>query len=221
MPRKPRRTTVVPDAPHHIILRGNNRRRLFSGPADYHRFLHFLLDASRKYGCPLHALCLMPNHVHLLVHCDGADSLGSFVKHFAQRYAQYRNKRRGASGKLFEERYISLPVTSEDQLATLTAYIDLNPVRANIAPGGRPEAYRWSTAKLHLGLGRVPSALRQLWVPTDWFLGLGPDELDRAEAYSRLLGDAVRRDEVPRIHQDPAVLAHGRRVERPDRTRAT
>ncbi len=220
MPRESRRTTIIPGTPHHVILRGNNRRRLFSGPRDYLRFLQMLLDAQRKYRCLIHSVCLMPNHVHLMVTADDATSLGLFVKHFAQRYAQYRNKTRNGSGKLFEQRFVAIAVTDEAQLATLTAYIDLNPVRAGIVSKDALQTYRWSTAGLHLGTERVPNALRLLWTPTSWFANLGSNDQERRGAYANLLTRVLERDEVPQINRDPASPADSRRLERPDRTRA-
>jgi hypothetical protein len=37
-----RRRIAIPRQPHHVILRGNNRRRLFSCPVDYRFFPGFL-----------------------------------------------------------------------------------------------------------------------------------------------------------------------------------
>ena len=52
---------------YHVIFRGNNRREIFSSPADFEKFLTML--AVRKSRLPffLYAYYLMTNHVHLLI----------------------------------------------------------------------------------------------------------------------------------------------------------
>src|SRR5690348_13876250 len=117
---------IVPDHPHHVILRGNNRRRLFSYPNDYFAFVRYLGDALEKHGGLLHALTLMTNHIHMLL--TPGESLPKLVHSMSMRHAQRRNRQRDSSGKLFEERYHSFPILGEGQLALTTAYIENNPV---------------------------------------------------------------------------------------------
>jgi len=131
MPRTAR--TILPGIPHHVILRGNNRRKLFSYPRDYSHMLHLMGRQIDTNDLALNAFCLMSNHVHLLATPAEETVLARFVKGVAQRYAQIRNRRLQASGKLFEERYYSKAIQSEAHLALATAYIDLNPVRAGIS----------------------------------------------------------------------------------------
>ncbi|HEY7955508.1 MAG TPA: transposase, partial [Polyangia bacterium] len=121
---------VAPGLPHHVILRGNNRRRLFSYPSDYQRFLYYLERGLRDVGCWMHAAALMTNHVHLILSPPDRRALSDCVRAFSQRYAQYRNRRKNASGKLFEQRFAAFPILHERQLAVTTVYVDLNPQRA-------------------------------------------------------------------------------------------
>ncbi len=65
MARQPR--FVLPNQPHHIIQRGNNRQVIFCATTDHQHFLEKLLSASQKHECKIHAYVLMSNHVHLLV----------------------------------------------------------------------------------------------------------------------------------------------------------
>jgi len=176
------------------MLRGNNRRRLFSYQPDYRRMLGFIEDALSLYPVLLHALVLMANHLHLIVTPAGAPALAGFVKSFAQRYAQYRNRRRGSTGKLFEQRYLSKTVPDERYLATLTAYVELNPVRAGLAED--PFAYPWSTYPLHAGLagGMVPP---RMWTPSDWYLSLGDTWQERGDRFSLWTRDLDERSLSP------------------------
>lgn len=209
---------VVPGYPHHVITRGNNRRRLFSSFADYQFFIACVARAKRLSGCLIHAIALMVNHVHALVTPPTPDALPRFVRSFSQRYAQVRNKKRGATGKLFEQRYISVLIDDEVGMARATAYVDLNAFRASLVAD--PLGHPWSTFALHANrpeLSRIP---RAIWTPSGWYLGLGSTPNARAAAYCELaieLATAARAtaiaDRIDRIGQ---AAASRRRLERPD-----
>ena len=68
--------------------------------------------------------------------------LGLFLKELKLRVTFYMNKRLNRSGTLWEGRYKSVLVEDcERALLTISAYIDLNPVRAGLVE--KPEDYRW------------------------------------------------------------------------------
>jgi REP element-mobilizing transposase RayT len=162
----------------------------------------------------------MANHVHLIVTSADADALSHFVKLTAQRYAQARNLRRDGSGKLFEERYRCLPILTDAQLAAATAYIDLNAYRAHLVEDFA--AHRWSTYRLHAGLpdSAVPA---DLWTPSAWYLSLGATPAVRAARYrdfAAVCGALYRVAEAATPAEAEASPGYGRRLERPDRTRA-
>jgi putative transposase len=214
---------VLPGCPHHVVHRGNNRRRLFSYPRDYYLFLRLLWSAAEKTGSRIHALCLMANHIHLIVTPAATRALAAFVKSFAQRYAQLRNGERSASGKLFEERFWSEPLKTTFLLAAVTMYIDRNPVTAGLKP--EPELYRWSSYRIHAGLGDPEKAIAALCTPTDWYRSLGSSIEERAAEYEQLFqlysATALARaqDEFFRKIERRTGL-YTRRLERPDRTGA-
>ncbi|MGB8329242.1 MAG: transposase [Polyangiales bacterium] len=215
MPRAARQ--VIEGIPHHVVLRGNNRRRLFSYPRDYLFFVGLMDRHLVSTGVNAHALCLMPNHVHLLMTPFDAGALSSFVQRVAQRYSQVRNKRFAATGKLFEQRFYSKPIASESHLAVATAYIDLNPVRAHLVDeGGR---YAWSTYRVHCGLGSPTRGLVNLWTPSGWYLSLGKDPNARAAAYRTWIAHCRDRETWDEIRRDPPA-PHGPGPTRPDRSRA-
>ncbi len=93
-------------------------------------------------------LCLMSNHVHLVVVPERADSLAVLFRRVHGAYAQAVNASLGRSGHLWQNRFYSCPL-SERHLWIALRYVEANPVRAGVAP--RPELYRWSSAAVHLG----------------------------------------------------------------------
>lgn len=201
------------------MLRGNNRRRLFSYPRENRFFLSRLLQGSEKHRVPVHATMLMTNHVHLIVTPSDHVQLSRFVRYFAQRYAQFRNRSRGATGKLFEQRYKCVPIISEEQMAITTAYVELNPVRAEIC--SEPEAYRWSTYHQHAGYRAREPLISELWSPSDWYRSLGNDPNEQAAAFRDWFAVYRARDDWSQVYRGPEAEVDRKRFERPNRSSAT
>jgi putative transposase len=77
-----------------------------------------------------------------------------FMKMLKQRFSHWFNRRFKRKGTLWEERFRSVLVEGAGSaLATIAAYIDLNPVRAGMV--GDPKEYRWSGYAEAAGGGRL------------------------------------------------------------------
>jgi REP element-mobilizing transposase RayT len=126
---------------YHVIVRGNQRQKTFTAESDYQGYIERLARYRKKYDYVLHAYCLMPNHVHLLVE-SSEQPLAKFMQGLQQSYSQYFNKRHGKSGHVFEGRYKAIICQKDPYLLELIRYIHLNPVRAGIVKS--PERYRYS-----------------------------------------------------------------------------
>lgn len=69
--------------------------------------------------------------------------ISTFMQQLKQRFTQWFNRKHNRVGTLWEERFKSVLVEGAGcALATMAAYIDLNPVRAGLVKD--PEDYRWS-----------------------------------------------------------------------------
>jgi putative transposase len=117
---------------------------------------------------------------------DEVDGCARLMKSIGQLYAQYVNRTYERCGSLWESRFKSCLVQSEDYVLACHRYIELNPVRAGLAR--RADEYEWSSYRVnakgeksglltaheeYLRLGRTPSerqaAYRELFalVPAD------------------------------------------------------
>ncbi|NIP97013.1 MAG: chemotaxis protein CheW, partial [Akkermansiaceae bacterium] len=93
--------------------------------------------------------------------------LSQFMKTLKQRFTQWFNKRHGRRGTLWEDRFKSVIVQDGYAARVISAYIDLNPVRAGIVEN--PARYRWcgyaealvGKAPARAGIERVMSELEQ------------------------------------------------------------
>jgi len=74
--------------------------------------------------------------------CATMWDVSGFLQRLKQRFTQWFNRHHGRKGTLWEERFKSVLVEGAgDPLATVAAYIDLNPVRAGLVDD--PKDYRW------------------------------------------------------------------------------
>ena len=127
---------------NHIILRGVNKKSIFLDDSDRRKFLKCLLIAHEKSDFILHAYCLMDNHVHMLIQAN-TEPLGETVKRFAVSYAAYFNRKYDRVGHLFQDRFRSVPVETEDSYLRVVRYILQNPVKAGVC--SHVADYRWSS----------------------------------------------------------------------------
>jgi len=139
MARRPR--LIAPGLLYHVIARGNQKRKTFLDGRDYQAYLERMGRYRRRYGYTIHAYCLMPNHVHLLIE-SSEQPLGKFMQGLQQTYSQYFNLRYRKIGHVFQGRYKAIVCQQDEYLLELIRYIHLNPVRAGMVKS--PEGYLYS-----------------------------------------------------------------------------
>ena len=126
------------------MLRGINRQRIFEDDEDRERFLEILKKAREKDGFDLIAWCLMPNHVHLLIH-ENAVKLETIFRRIGSTYVYWYNGKYERTGHLFQDRFKSEPVEDDTYFLTVIRYIHQNPVKAGLCE--KPEDYAYSSLK--------------------------------------------------------------------------
>ena len=150
MARKPR--VEFEGAFYHVIVRGNQRQKIFRDNADRVVYLKRVERYRQRYGFTVYAYILMSNHVHLLLETDKV-SLSKIMQGIQVTYTQYYNRRHRTVGHLFQGRYKAILSDRDAYLLELVRYIHLNPAR--LRSGQNPWRYRWSSHRAYLG-ERVP-----------------------------------------------------------------
>ncbi|MBU3612629.1 transposase [Polynucleobacter sp. MG-27-Goln-C1] len=145
--------TIIPGQAMHVMVRGNNREVLFFNDADRRIYLDWLREAAKQFGSAVHAFALMPNHVHLLMTPQNADSLAKTMQSLGRRYAQYFNQQHHRSGTIWEGRYRS-SLIDPDYFLRCQRYIELNPVRAGFESS--PQDSTWTSFASHIGGNAEP-----------------------------------------------------------------
>ena len=142
MPRRERKKSST--GIYHITQRGINKQRIFEEPEDFEKYLSCLAEVKKISGFKLYAYCLMDNHVHLLIK-EGLEPLAQVFKRLGVRYVFWYNKKYQRSGHLYQDRFRSVPIETDEYFITVLAYIYQNPVKAGIC--ANPEDYNWSSLK--------------------------------------------------------------------------
>lgn len=187
MARLPR--LVIPQQPHHVIQRGNDRQLIFRDAADYGIFLGWLREAAKQFHVAIHAYVLMSNHLHLLASPTDNLGLARMMQWVGRHYVPYFNHKYERTGTLWQGRFKTAVIDSERYFLTCSRYIELNPVRAGMLHN--PAEYAWSSYQHHIGLRTDPLITDH---PLYWALGNTPFE--REAAYKALTEQGLTSDEL-------------------------
>jgi putative transposase len=124
--------------------------------------------------------------------------LAEFMKGLLQRFSQWFNRAHSRSGTLWEDRFKSVIVEDGVAARTMSAYIDLNPVRAGMVRD--PADYRWSSYGEAVGGGKKGNGKK------------AREGLARAYFCDRGVGfDAGKWREVSRLYRRMMGLALGKK----------
>jgi len=91
------------------------------------------LNQAKEYCVEIIAYCLMPNHFHFLLQQITENGISSFMLKFSDSYTRYFNTKNKRIGPIFQGRFKSVRVESEQQLLHVSRYIHLNPYSSGIA----------------------------------------------------------------------------------------
>ena len=163
--------------PQHIVQTGHNRLPCFFDDEDYQFYLKSLRTASDQYQVEIHAYVLLPNSIQIIATPRIDKGISSMMQSLGRRYVQYVNHRYKRSGTLWEGRYKSSLIDSENYLLTCYRYVELRPLHLGLVEN--LEEYPWSSYHHHCGE-------KKDWLIQDHrlFNALGDKDDERCNAYS-------------------------------------
>lgn len=148
-----RKTEFTEGEYYHIYNRGVDKRAIFGDKNDLDRFLKGMMEfntvdpigslyahsfkkskkvrknqlrSSTPKLVEFVCYCLNPNHFHFLIRQETGRGVEQFIHRLSTGYTNYFNHRYKRSGSLFQGRYKSIHVSSNEYLLYLSAYINLN-----------------------------------------------------------------------------------------------
>ena len=105
------------------------------------QFIKYSQD--KKNRIQIIAYCIMPTHLHLILIQSKEDEISKFMQNILNSYSRYFNTKYKRKGPLWETRFKTVEIESDEQLLHLTRYIHLNPVTAYLC--GKPEEWAMSS----------------------------------------------------------------------------
>lgn len=143
MPRRPR--LVAGGLAYHILNRRAGRLPLFEKAADYAAFESILEEAHDRTGIRIASYCLMPNHWHLLLWPRQGDDLSEALRWITVTHSQrwHAHRHSSGTGPVYQGRFKSFPVQTDEHFLTVARYIERNALRARLVM--QAEHWRWSS----------------------------------------------------------------------------
>ena len=173
----------------HVLNRAVARLPLFEKEDDYAAFDRVLEEALDRHPTRLLAYAVMPNHWHLLLWPAAEGELTAFTRwlthtHTMRWHAHHHTE---GTGHLYQGRFKSFPVQSDEHFYAVARYIEQNPVRAGLVD--RADQWRWSSAWRRRHGDDVQQAALASWPlprPDDWGRTLSRSQpLSEIEAIQR------------------------------------
>jgi REP element-mobilizing transposase RayT len=143
---------------YHLMNRGADRQDIFSSDDDRLVAEQHLGDLVARDLLEIHAYAFMDNHFHMVVRSPCGE-LSTAMHRFGSEYARWYNRRHRRDGPLFRNRFISVPVTSDEQFLTASRYVHRNPLA--MVPPAKLAAYRWSSLGAYLERRDAPAWLER------------------------------------------------------------
>ena len=119
--------------------------RLFRKAADFAAMEQVLEEAVQRTRTRLLAYCLMSNHWHLLLWPKEDGELSEVMRWLTVTHTQrwHANHHTAGTGPVYQGRFKSFPVESDDHLLTVARYVERNPLRAKVVEHAAD--WQWSS----------------------------------------------------------------------------
>ncbi|MBS0184492.1 MAG: transposase [Nitrospira sp.] len=130
---------------YHVLNRRVGRLPLFENAPDYLAFEKILAEAQAHSRLRIAAYCLMPNHWHLLLWPRQDGELSEIMRWITVPHTQrwHAHHHTAGTGPLYQGRFRSFPVQTDEHFLTVARYVERNALRAKLVR--RAEDWQWSS----------------------------------------------------------------------------
>ncbi len=148
---------------YHVWNRSVGRMKLFSQDCDFLAFERVLAEAQERHPIRILSWCIMSNHWHFVVWPRKEGELTAFFCWLAHTHAmRWRVSRHTVGyGHLYQGRFKSLPVQTDEHLPTICRYVERNALTANLVE--QAEDWRWGSLWVRMRGTSEQKALLSEW----------------------------------------------------------
>ena len=126
----------------HVYQRSIDGVNVFYDDEDYIVFLSIVSVLKKVYNVVVLEVCIMRNHVHLLLAAERLEDISAFVRHYTSLFVTESNHDIGRRGPLFHKSFGSAPKKGSKMMRSAIVYIGNNPVEKGMCEEARQ--YRWN-----------------------------------------------------------------------------
>ncbi len=117
---------------YHVTAQINKKELLLDSPAAKRLFIDVLMRARKKYSFRVENFSIMGNHYHLMIEPRNGNSLSDIMRWIMSVFAMAYNRHNNSCGHVWNGRFFSRIIHSIGQFIKIFAYIDENPVVAQL-----------------------------------------------------------------------------------------
>lgn len=141
-----------PNLTYHITSNCIEWRDMIAEDAIKEIFLEVLRRSKQKYRYKLIGYCIMPDHIHLIIHTvEGGASISRIMQYIKARFAEMYNRLLKRTGPFWNGRFkdsiVQFARDAFHYLLWLLWYLAFNPVRKRICTS--PFQYRYSSIRAY------------------------------------------------------------------------
>lgn len=178
MGRPPRIT--IPNLYFHILNRGNNKQLTFRDESDYFHYIKLIKRYKEKFNFKLYHFSLMPNHVHFQKEPIKDGDISRIMQRLTLAHTRYFNTKYQTVGHVWQGRFKSQLIDSDEYFLYCGLYIEANPVRAGLVK--KPEDWKWSSYNFYAH-GKCDKLIEKIIDPDPFYIALADEPNKRQELY--------------------------------------
>lgn len=164
MPRSAR--AIAAGVCYHLINRGNNRATVFHTRAEYAAFVDLFMAAQVRVRLDLLAVCLMPNHFHIVARSASAHGISRWMHWLLTTHTSRIRRDQESTGRIWQGRFKAFPIQQDGHLLTVMRYVERNALRAGLVRHARD--WEWSSLAWRFGGDDELLCQPPVTLPPDW-----------------------------------------------------
>lgn len=197
---------TLPNLYFHVLNRGNNKQLVFHDQSDYVYYTKLIKRYKDKFNFKLYHVSLMPNHIHHHMEPTKEGDLSRIMQRLPLAYAWYHNAKYQTVGHLWQGRFKSQLIDSDEYFVYCGLYVELNPVRAGLVK--KPEDWKWSSYNFYAH-GKCDKLIEEIIDPDPFYMRLANEPSKRQEIYRSSVETVMKEDFLKNIRHQLEGGAYG------------
>jgi len=135
------------NAVYHVTVRGNNRKAVFKRNDDKEMFLRIINEYKKRFLFKFFGFVVMDNHAHLVIRSTALNDISKIMHSINLSFSRNYGIKYNLSGHIWQGRFKSELIETEEYVFNCLEYIHNNPVRAGMVESAAD--YFWSSYRFY------------------------------------------------------------------------